>query len=85
MMPEDGDLQTYQKGFVDMGSFIGIVKRRFVGVLGLRRCAFASFTEALGWVPIETRHLDRRENPVYQKVLRSFKPVDSKRDGRWCG
>jgi hypothetical protein len=37
MMPDEGDLRSYEKGFVDMGSLVGIVQKRLAEVLGLGR------------------------------------------------
>jgi hypothetical protein len=37
MMPDEGDLRSYEKGFVDMGSLVGIVQKRLAEALVLGR------------------------------------------------
>jgi hypothetical protein len=65
-----------------MGWFVGIAQVRLAGNLCIGRHAFASFTDALGWIPLNAGDLDPRENPAHQKVLRGFKAVETKWGGR---
>jgi hypothetical protein len=42
------------------------------GCVGWKPDAFAAFTAALEWIPIERKDLDPREIPAYHQVLRSI-------------
>jgi hypothetical protein len=58
----EGNLQCYQMGIVDKGSFIAIVATKLRDVvLGLKRTAWENFLRHIGWTVTGEKELDPRE------------------------